>query len=369
MNRFECLKLVAGLLSPTFYEDREIIRKFDGKVNWELLVQVASSQLVFPTLFLRFTHHSVQEKIPQDLIEYCEHIYNLNRNRNETIKQQSLEVNECLLKNGIEPVFMKGVASLFDQVYYDPGERMMGDIDLLVPEEHFLKSVECLKDIGYKEITEFHPVDLKFMKHYPRMIHKDRIAGVEIHRQPVSEKYLSFLNNSLIYTNKKVSKTNETIFVPDDNHKSLLNFLHTLSTVNLFYFGTIFLRDLYEFYMLRNRCNDSYTGLNGRLNLQYRELGVVAGHLFDNRKAGWRSRIFLFRVKMSYKSVLWRILFVFSKVCLQLVWINSVQLWLCIKDRDYRKRLQCKLLEQGWLKTKFKNTGTIFSKIVFLKEL
>ena len=62
--------------------------------------------------------------LPQELVNYMEHITDINRERNKQIILQAKELNNFLLANKITPIFLKGTGNLLSGIYNDIAERM-----------------------------------------------------------------------------------------------------------------------------------------------------------------------------------------------------------------------------------------------------
>ena len=105
-----------------------------------------------------------------------------------------------MLLNNITPIFLKGTGNLLAGIYKDIAERMVGDIDLIILNEDYPKAITLLREFGYdKEIHQ----DLPY-RHYPRIIRKDSIAGVEIHKDLLSEKYMNEFNYNFVVKDSQV---------------------------------------------------------------------------------------------------------------------------------------------------------------------
>ena len=77
---------------------------------------------------------------------------------------------------------------------------MVGDIDLIILKENYPKAITILREFGYdKEIHQELP-----NRHYPRIIRKDSIAGVEIHKELLIEKCANEFNYSFIAKDSQV---------------------------------------------------------------------------------------------------------------------------------------------------------------------
>ena len=119
---------------PTFRET--IIAQFsDPDYAWNDFIWTCSNHLVLPVIYLKFRKHDLLDYLPEVLANHLEEIYKLNRTRNEQIILQMKEINATLNKAGISPIYLKGTGNLIDGVYSDIGERIIGDIDFLVPEK------------------------------------------------------------------------------------------------------------------------------------------------------------------------------------------------------------------------------------------
>jgi len=152
-----------------------------SKIDWDKVVQVSTSHYVFPVLYINLKHAKLLSYLPEELVNYMEHITGLNRERNLEIINQAKEINIELRKNGIAPIFLKGTAFLIQGFYSDPAERMVGDIDFLVDANSFDLAVELLKDQGYEKTSQTKHENPVISKHYPRLFHKNKIAAVEVH--------------------------------------------------------------------------------------------------------------------------------------------------------------------------------------------
>jgi hypothetical protein len=77
-------------------------------IDWENIVKISTKHFVFPALYLNLKRTNLLSYVPKDLLEYMEHITQLNRERNTQIIKQARAINNLLLENNIRPVFFKG---------------------------------------------------------------------------------------------------------------------------------------------------------------------------------------------------------------------------------------------------------------------
>ena len=182
MNYKETLYFIAKCLTISLEAKnrQEIEKQLKSKsIEWDAVVRVSTAHYVFPALYCNLKRVNFLHYLPEDLVDYMMFITNLNRERNEQIIIQSQELNNHLLSNNVTPIFLKGTGNLLAGLYDDIAERMVGDIDFIVSKEDFPKAVTHLREFGYdKKIFQKLPY-----RHYPRVIKKGSIAGVEIHKE------------------------------------------------------------------------------------------------------------------------------------------------------------------------------------------
>ena len=88
-------------------------------IDWDTVVQVSTQQLVFPAMYCALKKEGFLRYLPQELVNYMEHITKLNRQRNQQIITQVTALNTFLLDHNITPIFLKGAANLIAGLYTD----------------------------------------------------------------------------------------------------------------------------------------------------------------------------------------------------------------------------------------------------------
>lgn len=240
---------------PTFRET--IIAQFSNPdYDWDDFIWICSNHLVLPVIYLKFRAHDLLNELPEVLKKHLEEIYALNRSRNEQILLQMKEITATLNSADISPIFMKGTGNLIDGIYNDIGERIIGDIDFLVPEEDFLTSAELLKKEGYAICKPtFEPIDQFQLKHYPRLWKADVVADIEIHRLLVNIKYSTHFSAELVQRSERAVIDFPGCYVLADEHKAILSFIHSQLINPGHALGIVTLRDIYDIYCFSRRVN------------------------------------------------------------------------------------------------------------------
>ena len=215
-------------------------------IDWDAVVKVSTAHYVFPALYCNLKRADFLQYLPQELVCYMDYITNINRGRNKQIITQAKELNSLLLANHITPIFLKGTGNLLAGIYDDIAERMVGDIDLIFLKEDYPKAITLLREFGYdKEIHQELPY-----RHYPRIIRKDSIAGVEIHKDLLSEKYVNEFNYNFV---EKDSQVINEVAVLSYANKLNLSIIADQINDSGFYYKRMALRNAYDVFLLSKK--------------------------------------------------------------------------------------------------------------------
>ena len=215
-----------------------IIQIKSGIVNWGNVVRVASNHLVVPLLYVRLKDANLLSLLPDDLKVYLLEMYQLNSARNKLLLEEVQQLNKIFEQHNIQVIYLKGAAHLLKGLYKDIGERMIGDIDLLVNPKEMVYAASVLLAEGFKALSVYDSSLFTRTKHYPRLIHPTKYFAVEIHKDVIQKVEYRLLDFNA-YDEWKV-KT-ENFYIPSIEHLIIHNVLNTqlndfgslLSTLNL----------------------------------------------------------------------------------------------------------------------------------------
>lgn len=118
--------------------------------DWDSALRAASAEVVLPSLHAALVKRGGASRIPPEVAGFLKSVEDLNRERNEFILDETLHIIGHLNAGGIQPILLKGAAYLATGVFCNPGERFLGDIDLLVPEGQVAEAVEILQGHGFE---------------------------------------------------------------------------------------------------------------------------------------------------------------------------------------------------------------------------
>jgi hypothetical protein len=330
-------------------------------VDWIKFVGLCSNHLITPAIYLKFINTNILSILPDELQFYLKEIYELNYSRNHLILGQVSEICDLLAENKIYPILLKGAGNLIDKLYSDPAERIMGDIDLLVTETEYLKAAQILIDYGYTESNLFYFDDVTTLKHYPRLSHQEKIASVEIHRLPVDDNYVKWLNQDIIRRTIKKAEEYPNCYVMSDEDKITLNFIHSQLTNKGHKSGVVPLRDVYDLFLLAEKVNLTdllrkiipYKKAGNYFFLSQRILGVNIGYL---AKPTLSNKWLLFKHDLNFKS---KAFYTVNKITTELYERLIIRYSGLIFKSFYSKKIRSfiskRLKEPLWYKTQLKS--------------
>ncbi|MGE0021695.1 MAG: nucleotidyltransferase family protein [Draconibacterium sp.] len=234
----------------------EIITEIQAtNFSWENAVLNASNQFVLPAWYIQLKNAGLLDEMPEELKLHIESLTNLNRERNYRIINQAKEIAVLLNQHGITPVFLKGTAHLLLNLYNDPAERMIGDIDFLVRDHEILPAAKLLKTLGFQPLVEYNSAMHSEMKHYPRMVNYDYPAAVEIHREVTNPPNDRYFRAGLIFSEIQKIKGTLEIYVPGYRHLLIHNMLNAQLNDKSFSNAGILLRQSYDLFLLAGKEN------------------------------------------------------------------------------------------------------------------
>jgi hypothetical protein len=253
MNKLQTYSLIGKILAlDKIPEHRDAIIKITGKenMNWEKFVLLSDFHLVLQSLFPKIFRHQLLDFFPDDLIIHLHRIYELNAKRNEQILQQISRLNQQFKQAEILPLYMKGAGNLLDNVYSMPGERILHDIDILLPLGKSELAAGLLIDSGYRKNDYNQAGQKKSERHYPILFKPGEPAYVELHFLPVGPQYSKYFDVTQIFANAKPVKE---FLVMSDEHKMIHNFIHAHLDHLSRYYAREYLRNLYDLLVLSFR--------------------------------------------------------------------------------------------------------------------
>jgi len=149
----------------------------DG-IRWDQVVRIAEQEMLSAALYGALIAGGLIDAVPQPVRDPLKRRFTINLIRNEKIKQQAADIVATLNQCGIEPIILKGGLHFFEAPPAEIGNRMMWDLDFLVPEEAFEQAITALRATGYAPDDEGE----SWIYHYRPMSQPGSIAPIDVHK-------------------------------------------------------------------------------------------------------------------------------------------------------------------------------------------
>ncbi|MAO32392.1 MAG: hypothetical protein CL824_02705 [Crocinitomicaceae bacterium] len=204
-NQKYILSFIAKLLDPKTAVDKFYFTS-PSQIFWDGLVKMGSKHLVLPAINGALKRKKLAHHLPKDLMIFLKEISDLNYERNKAIKKQIFFLSNILKKNKINHVFLKGAAMLIFRPFNTLEERMIGDIDILIPKHDLIKAKNILFSNGFSYLYDDDVEFTEGLKEKPkkdlnRIVHSNYIAAVELHIEPLEFKNIHHFSSELITKN------------------------------------------------------------------------------------------------------------------------------------------------------------------------
>jgi hypothetical protein len=248
MSRALAFRFLCGCLAQNVTEARRgelrHIALSDG-FPWETFVELAGSSLVAPALLDAARTNGMDDVLPADVVAFLEGMATLNRLRNGRIRNEALEVATILNERDVVPVLLKGGAHLLSGLYAGSGDRIMVDLDLLVPEARLTDCVTAMGEHGYEVVQDN---AFPALHHYPPLGRKGGIVTVELHVRPLIDPDGRLLGpDETFATASNLTIGRATLALPSAQARVIHAVVHTQLSNHDYLYGRLSLRELLDY--------------------------------------------------------------------------------------------------------------------------
>ena len=221
--------------------------------EWEEVLRVSSAHLATLQLRWALLEQGLFCQLPPDVVDYLEAVYVLNLDRNQQCEDQLAQLIPLLNRIGVQPVLLKGGAAIVGGLYPSSGERMISDLDLLIPARSLPEILAKLAEAGYqphlsvgRELPD--PVGFDTHHHYPPLISRDWSSSVELHVQPVLLPMLKFLPSEEVFRDAiPLAWRGGDCLLPSPTHFIIHNLVHAFLVNVQSHLQRLSIRQLFEF--------------------------------------------------------------------------------------------------------------------------
>lgn len=221
--------------------------------DWTRPLAFANEHFLTAALYAGLSAADRLADLPTDVCTYLRFIHDLNRERNEALRRQAVELIGALNNAGVVPTLLKGALALFGDLYPDPAARMIRDIDVLVAADEVELAARTLQQLGYDTIARYeagHNAYGDFARpHDP--------GAIDLHTDLVEMPYLLPAAEVWKRSRRVDAAPGAAFLAPAPTDMALHHLLHAqIHYLGNFYRGVVELRQVYEFATLVDRRAD-----------------------------------------------------------------------------------------------------------------
>lgn len=336
-NRLETYRAIAHILSlDTSQSELEAMLQ-QPNFDWNAIVVEGSKHLVLPAIYCSLKRKQLLHCLPEELETYLQELTSINRNRNEAIRYQTLHIIDLFTAHDINYVLLKGTALLMATIYEDIGERMIGDIDILVEQSQLAVAFKLLQQQSYIPIETTFGEHYVEHKHLPRLKTDKFIAAVELHKKLFMDYELKALSPINLLSEKQIVNG---VSLPNKHHLLLHNILNFQISDFGFQFKAIGFRTVYDHMLIRARLYEKFSSLNCNNKYLTSFLGyhneLFNQSLHNNARLSYfQKNYFIFRLKHSSFDRLRR------RMIYTITYLKQIgkRIGFFLTKKDYRKSL------------------------------
>lgn len=181
--------------------------------RWTSIIEMANNSLCTPLVARRFKETRRFSSLPADVQSFLEEIQSRNAERNRRLYGQLDEAAKLLNARDLQPVLLKGTAWLASAEPERRSDRLLADLDMMVPAERVDEAVDQLAGAGYRPLEPadhqggpvvlFRPTDAATID-----LHTDYGSATTLHYRHgdlVADGILSHLGEGAVYVPSAVS--------------------------------------------------------------------------------------------------------------------------------------------------------------------
>jgi putative nucleotidyltransferase-like protein len=248
VTRWEVFRFLCDGLAPAFSPRRPEVPS--ASVPWASVIEAADDHLV--TAALGWCLRG-DDRVPSDVRACLETLLDLNGRRNRLMLQALEAAVASLNAAAIAPLLLKGAAGLAEDLYPDPGMRIMSDLDLLVREAQVDGAVAALEKAGFGVDTARQPVGPDH-HHLPGRVHAEWRVGLELHTRPARRSLDALLDVAQCFRDARpLQWRGYQVLVPGPADWLVHNIAHGQIGDGHYWLGIPRLRQLLDLALLRAR--------------------------------------------------------------------------------------------------------------------
>lgn len=223
-----------------------------NEAEWQNVLRLSGTHLVTPLLRWAAREQGLISMLPTDVREYLDAVCALNLHRNRQCEDQLIHLAQALNSIDVRPVLLKGAAALVSGLYPTWAERIIGDIDVLIPAQRLPDILDRLGIAGYQPVAQEGKLPkaedlMRQHHHYPPLQSPNWPAVIELHVHPVHLPATRLLSAAEVCREAKpVPWHGGELWLPSPTHFLMHNVIHAF-VVDFRQLVFLSLRQLFEF--------------------------------------------------------------------------------------------------------------------------
>lgn len=249
MSRGSAFSFLCDCLS-SIPADTQLTPNLLSSADWSAVTSLAHEYRVSAALAWALEKASPKSSLPRGIRSFFASLAARQRQSNERVRDEIVEVGNILNGIGVVPLQLKGGAHLFADLYPDPAIRQMADLDILVLSSRLDESVMAMKKSGLVELSSYqHPR----AHHHAALGRDDLVVPIELHHDVLACPHGTFLTSKEMFASSlQVTKHGVRIALPSATHAVIHNIAHAQLNDHDSVYGRIDLRGLLDLALLSN---------------------------------------------------------------------------------------------------------------------
>jgi hypothetical protein len=261
----------------------------DGEA-WQPLLDLAGRGGLMPALWSAARRLDLLQPVPHEFVDVLghgsgrhkhvaavlEHSHRENARRNVDLLEQLDAAGSLFAAAGIPVVALKGIGHVLRGVWPDPADRMMNDLDLLVPADRAAEAHARLQTAGYavapgpdRDADQHHLVSLRL---------EHRFGAIEVHREPLARGWTEALRAQEVIDAARPAPDRPSVLLPTVDHAAAIALVHAYLADGAWHDRVVPLRTVYELRRLDAREPVDWNAVRAHL-ARVRHRALVDQHL------------------------------------------------------------------------------------------
>lgn len=211
--------------------------------DWTVLVDLANRLLVASAVSGSARRSRLDTLMPPDVRDFFDGMATLNAARNRAIRAEIDDVGAAFGRIGVTPVLLKGAAHLVSGLYPGCGDRIMVDIDLLVPAGDLMACAAALQQQGFTVLADN---GFPAHHHYPPLGRAGASASVEIHAEALDQPYGELCPAAELLSAAQPVAGASNLALPSAQSQLIVSVAHAELANHGYLFGETMLRNLLD---------------------------------------------------------------------------------------------------------------------------